>query len=155
MKLQREKVAALLKQQAPLLNVKVVQEGGDATFQLEIDEKQYYACCLSSSSDYYYQRLNLNHEHITMLVVNEHLTCTPIPVLALDEGYFYAPAEFPRWYDPEVRRHRNSMVVIGGMLSGVQEAYTQVNDMKSYKRYRYLARMDEFLSNRQGRILAV
>lgn len=155
MKLQREEVAALLKDQAPLLNVKVVQEGEDATFILEVDEKVYTACCLSTSNDYYHQRLNLEGLHIEMLIVGEHLTCVPIPTLALDEGYLYAPAEFPRWFDPDTRKHRNSMVLIGGLISGVEEAWELVNKLERPTRYRYIARMKRFLKNRQGRTLAV
>jgi hypothetical protein len=156
MKLDREEVAALLKDQAAMLNVKVLHEGrNEATFALEVDGEVYDACCLSTSTDYYRHRLNLYGDYVDMIVVGEHLSCVPVSTLALDEGYFYAPAEFPRWFDPEVKRHRNSMVLIGGMISGVEEAWTIVNGLARATRYRYVARMKQFLKNRDGRKLAI
>ncbi len=156
MNLERGEVAALLKQQATLLDVKVLADGPNYTYFLEIDSKQYQACTLSSSSDYFHYRLNLDRPHITAIVVGEHTTCAPLPVLALDEGYFYAPGEIPRWYNPTAKRTRkNAMVIVGGLLSGVDEAWEQVEAMRPSTRYRYLARMQSFLSAKQGRQLAV
>jgi hypothetical protein len=154
MNLERSEVAALLQQQATSLQVTVLSLGMNS--ELEIDGTRYQACVLSKSSDYYRYRLNIHGTSITMLVVGGHDTRVHIPVLALDEGYFYAPAEAPRWYDPDaVRTRKDAMVVIGGLLSGVEEAYRQVEQMKRSTRYCYLARMREYLNTKQGRQLVV
>ncbi len=152
--LQRQEVAALLQQHAQGLQVSILSLG--LTSELEIDGTRYLACLLSCSCDYYHLRLNISSPHITMLVVGEHNTRVPLPVLALDEGYFYAPSEAPRWYNPDGKRTRkDAMVVVGGLLSGVEETYQQLREMKRSTRYRYLAFMRQYLHAKQGRKLIV
>jgi hypothetical protein len=156
MRLQRDEVAALFRQQAHVLDIEVVQELPNYLYEVMIDETAYIVCALPRSSDYYHCRLNLTASHVTALVVATHDTRVSMPVLALDEGYFYAPSEAPRWYQPEMPRTRKqAMVIIGGLLSGVEEAFQQVNAMKPSTRYRYFAHMRSFLSFRQGRQLIV
>ena len=156
MHLERYQVAAFLKQQARSLKVEILSEGQGYTCDVQVDETRYLACVLSASRDYYNFRLNISGTHITMLIVGEHNTRVSIPVLALDEGYLYAPTEAPRWYSPDaVRTRKDAMVVVGGLLSGVEEAYEQVRNMKPSTRYLYFARMREYLSLKQGRQLVV
>jgi len=156
MNLERHHVAALLKQQARSLEVEILAEGQNYIYEVMVDETRYVACLLSASRDYYGYRLNLSRLDLTMLIVGEHDTRVSVPVLALDEGYFYAPAEAPRWYKPDaIRTRKDAMVVVGGLLSGVEEAYEQVRDMKRSTRYLYFARMREYLSAKQGRQLVV
>lgn len=155
--LHREAIAALLKQHASALDIQIVSTGPNYRYDLEIDGKRYRAVALSSSRHYYDYRLHLiSTSPIEMLVVGAHDTRTSLPVLALDEGYFYAPYEAPRWYEPDaVRTRKDAMVVIGGLISGVEEEYTRLNQMKRTTRYRYLAQMNTYLSLKQGRQLVV
>ncbi len=156
MHLARSEVSVLFLQQARSLQVTIVQEENGFTYTVEVDGVAYHACVLSTSRDYYEYRLNISSPHITMLIVGGHNTRVSLPCLALDEGYFYAPTEAPRWYTPDAARTlKDAMVVIGGLLSGVDEAYQQLQDMKRSTRYRYLARMRAYLSLKQGRQLVV
>ena len=156
MHLARSEVAVLFLQQARSLQVAIVQEENGYTYNVEVDGVAYHACVLSSSRDYYDYRLHIHSPNVTMLIVGEHTTRVTVPVLALDEGYFYAPTEAPRWYTPDAPRTlKDAMVVVGGLLSGVDEAYQQLHEMKRSTRYRYLARMREYLSRKQGRQLVV
>lgn len=154
--LTRDEVAALLMQHAPSLRVEIVAKQHGLTFELDVDGTRYLACVLSASRDYYTHRLNILAPHLTMLVVGHHDTRVILPVLALDEGYLYAPTEPPRWYTPDTKRTRkNAMVIVGGLLSGVEEAYEEVSQMKPSTRYRYLALMRHYLTVKQGRQLSL
>ena len=156
MTLTRDEVAALLMQHAPSLRVDILAGRHGLTYELDVDGTRYLACVLSSSRDYYTHRLNILAPHLTMLVVGQHDTRVILPVLALDEGYFYAPTEPPRWYTPDNKRTRkDAMVIIGGLLSGVEEAYEQLREMKPSTRYRYLALMRHYLTVKQGRQLSL
>ena len=156
MNLTRSEVSVLFLQQARSLQVTIVQEVSGFTYTVEVDGTPYHACVLSTSRDYYDYRLHISSSHITMLIVGEHNTRVTIPVLALDEGYLYAPTEAPRWYTPDAGRTlKDAMVVVGGLLSGVEDSYQQLQEMKRSTRYRYLARMRSYLSLKQGRQLVV
>ena len=156
MNVTRDEVAALLLQHAPSLRVEIVSARHGLTYELDIDGTRYLACALSASRDYYGYRLNRLAPHLTLLVVGRHDTRVILPVLALDEGYLYAPTEPPRWYMPDAKRtRRDAMVVVGGLLSGVEETYEQVRQMKPSTRYRYLALMRHYLNVKQGRQLTV
>lgn len=156
MNLTRSEVSVLFLQQARSLQVTIVQEVNGYTYTVKVDEITYHACVLSASRDYYDYRLHISGPHITMLIVGEHNTRVSLPVLSLDEGYFYAPTEAPLWYTPDAQRTlKDAMVVVGGLLSGVEDSYQQLQEMKRSTRYRYLARMRTYLSLKQGRQLVV
>jgi hypothetical protein len=157
MNVMRQNVAALFKEQAESLRVKIVAERAHAyLYEVEIDGERYLATVLAQSRHYYDFRFNLTAPHITLLVVYTHNTWTKHPVLALDEGYLYAPFEPPRWYSPNSPRTRkNAMVLVGGLLCGVDEAYQQLQRMKRQTRSRYLTRMSGYLKLKQGRYVAI
>jgi hypothetical protein len=124
------------------------------SLEVTVEGKLYRALILSHSSDYWKQRLHLHRQRPGLLIVYQHETCVPCATLALDEGYLYAPGELPHWYTPEKRfTTRGHMVLLGQLLAGQEAGYQQLASLPRSTRYRYLAQVKRFMSNRSGRPL--
>jgi hypothetical protein len=159
MLLDRDRVLSLLISHAEALRVHIVKAHHQYVLTLEVAGVSYRACLLSRSSDYYEKRMNLQPRPVSLLICAEHDSCVPLSVLALDEGYQYAPREVPHWYTPEKRfTTRGSRVFLGQLLCGMQAAFDELDDrhkMSRATKYRYLARLRAYLKRKQGRQIAV
>jgi len=126
------------------------------SLEVTVEGAPYRALILARSSDYWQQRLHLARRRPELIICYEHDTCLPCRALDLREGFLYAAGELPHWYAPEKRfTRRGHMVLIGQLLSGDEPGFIQLATLPRSTRYRYLAEIKRFMTNRVGRPLVV
>ena len=86
-----------------------------------------------------------------LLVSWRHNSVVPLPVLALDEGYLYAPYEFPHGFDLQAKlTKKSSKIFLGALLAGIQGAYDRLSSLPRSTRQRYERKLRS-VSVRPGR----
>jgi hypothetical protein len=151
----RELVDRLLLRLAPSLNLQV-RPAGRHLYQVQLDGRELLAMTLVRSSDYWRQRLHLaTGPSIQLVICQRHDSILPLEVLDLLAGRSYDRYTAPLWFEQSHRRRvaGTRMIVLGGLLCGLNEWYEAVERFPASTRRRYRAELRRLMQRRPGRPL--
>jgi len=155
--LNRQDTHNLLLAQLNSLELKVIAVSSRWLWEVELPDedgrKTYMAVILPTSFDWWRKRYHLAKHKPTLIICYEHTTCINVPVLALHDGYLYAPCHFPPWFHDYADRttQKGKQVFIGALLSGVASAFDALDKLPRSTQYRYRNDLKSLRRKKRGR----
>lgn len=135
----------LLATQAPRLDLEI-DPGQETVVSAQYGRRRLL---ILSHSEEYWTFIPASQADQLFAVAWAHTSCLPCPVLSLEDGYTYAPYEFPRGFDLWSKlTKKNSRIFLGCLLAGVQEAYDRLAVMPRSSRARYISRLNAAIIRR-------
>src|SRR5262245_43442970 len=133
--LDRESVLLMFLEHAPKLDAREIAPGrGPYTAHLTLKGQRYYALVLLRSSEYWGKRIHTYKHSLTLLIVYEHDSCIPFPVLCLKDGHLYDAYALTK--APTKRNRYTASILLGQLMCGSKDAYDLLEHIPWQTKYR-------------------